>query len=59
MDITFIRSITTLVSFLTFLGIIVWAFRRTNKSAFDEAERLPFLDEELASPVGSHNGSQQ
>ena len=45
MDINDLRSIVTVVSLLTFLGIIVWAWSRSNQDRFDEAARLPFEDE--------------
>jgi cytochrome c oxidase cbb3-type subunit 4 len=47
MDINDLRSIMTVVSFLTFLGIVWWAFGvKGNKKRFDEAANLPFTDEE-------------
>ena len=47
MDINELRSIVTVVSLLTFLGIVWWAFgMRGNKQRFDEAANLPFADEE-------------
>jgi cytochrome c oxidase cbb3-type subunit 4 len=45
MDINDLRSIVTLVSLLTFLGIVAWAWSRRNKERFEEAARLPFQDE--------------
>ncbi len=42
MDITILRIAATLVSFVTFIGIIVWAYSRRNTAGFDEAARLPF-----------------
>jgi cytochrome c oxidase cbb3-type subunit IV len=42
MDINDLRSIVTVVSLLTFVGIVVWAYSKRNQSAFDEAARLPF-----------------
>ena len=45
MDINDLRSIVTVVSLLTFLGIVGWAWSRRNKAGFDEAARLPFQDE--------------
>ncbi|WP_300655864.1 cbb3-type cytochrome c oxidase subunit 3, partial [Hydrogenophaga sp.] len=35
----------TLVSLLTFLGIVAWAWSRRNKERFEEAAQLPFQDE--------------
>ncbi|WP_439518769.1 cbb3-type cytochrome oxidase subunit 3 [Hydrogenophaga sp.] len=45
MDLNDLRSIVTVVSLLTFLGIVAWAWSRRNKDRFDEAARLPFEDE--------------
>jgi cytochrome c oxidase cbb3-type subunit IV len=42
MDINDLRSIVTVVSLLTFVGIVVWAYSKRNQSGFDEAARLPF-----------------
>jgi cytochrome c oxidase cbb3-type subunit 4 len=45
MDITTLRIAATLVSFATFIGILVWAYSRRNAKGFDEAARLPFEQE--------------
>ena len=45
MDINDLRSIVTVVSLITFLGIVVWAWSRRNQAGFEEAARLPFQDE--------------
>ena len=45
MDITTLRIGATLLSFVTFIGIFVWAWSRSNASAFEEASRLPFEGE--------------
>jgi len=42
MDITTLRTLATLVSFATFIGILVWAYSRRRAEGFDEASRLPF-----------------
>ncbi len=41
-----LRSILTVVSLLTFLGIVWWAYGKKSKKRFDEAANLPFSDEE-------------
>ena len=46
LDVNSLRAIVTVVSFLAFLGIVVWAWSRRNQAAFDEAARLPFLADE-------------
>jgi cytochrome c oxidase cbb3-type subunit 4 len=42
MDITTLRIIATLLSFVTFIGILVWAWSRRRAQAFEAASRLPF-----------------
>lgn len=39
---TLLHSIMTLVAFITFVGIIVWAYSRKRKSAFEAAANAPF-----------------
>lgn len=45
MDINDLRSAMTVVSLLTFIGIIAWAWSKRNKHDFDEAAQLPFKDD--------------
>ena len=42
MDVTTLRIVATLASFITFLGIAWWAYSRANRERFDEAARIPF-----------------
>ena len=47
MDINDLRSIVTVVSMLTFLGIVWWAYGvKSNKQRFEQAANLPFADAE-------------
>ena len=39
---TFLHSIMTVVTFITFLGIVFWAYSKKRKSAFEEAANAPF-----------------
>ena len=41
-DINTLRSAATVVSFITFIGILVWAYSRRNAADFEEAAQLPF-----------------
>jgi cytochrome c oxidase cbb3-type subunit 4 len=41
-DINTLRSLVTVVSFITFVGIIIWACLGRNARDFDEAANLPF-----------------
>ena len=45
MDINDLRSIVTVISMLTFLGIVAWVWSKRNKDRFEEAAQLPFQDE--------------
>ncbi len=40
------RSLITLLSLLTFLGIVFWTYVAHRKQDFDEAAMLPFADED-------------
>ena len=46
MDFGVIHSIYTVVVFVSFLGIIVWAYSKKQKARFDEAANLVFADEQ-------------
>ena len=61
MDINDLRSIVTVASLLTFLGIIVWAYGlKSNKKRFEEAANLPFAEEEVdRAELGLSSGNQQ
>ena len=37
-----LHSIMTLITFITFVGIVVWAWSRKRKREFDEAAHAPF-----------------
>jgi cytochrome c oxidase cbb3-type subunit 4 len=42
MDINTLRSIATVASFITFIGIVLWAWSRRNAADFEQAAMLPF-----------------
>ena len=44
-DITNLRIVATVLSFLIFIGILLWTIDRRKTRRFEEASRLPFLDE--------------
>jgi cytochrome c oxidase cbb3-type subunit 4 len=45
MDYALSGSIYTVVVFVSFIGIVIWAFSKKSKVNFDEAEKLIFDDE--------------
>ena len=46
MDINDARVIITLVSFLIFVGIVIWAWSGKQSNGFKEAANLPFIDDD-------------
>lgn len=42
MDINTLRVLVTLVSFIVFVGILVWVWRHRHTADFEEAALLPF-----------------
>ncbi len=46
MDLDVMRSIVTVLSFLTFLGIVFWAYSGRRKAAFDRAARSVLEEED-------------
>jgi cytochrome c oxidase cbb3-type subunit IV len=45
MDLNDVRTLWTTLSFLAFVGIIIWAFSGKRKRQFEEAARLALDDE--------------
>ena len=39
-------SVMTVISFVTFIGIVVWTFALHRGADFEQAAALPFADEE-------------
>ena len=45
-------SIMTVVSFITFIGILWWTFSSKRRQDFDSAAQLPFADDDsVSNPV--------
>ena len=44
-----VRSVLTLLSLLTFVGIVVWAYSSRREQAFKQAANLPFADDDTGS----------
>jgi cytochrome c oxidase cbb3-type subunit 4 len=49
MDINDLRIAVTVVSLLTFLGLMGWIWLARNRPRFEDAARLPFADEDRSS----------
>jgi cytochrome c oxidase cbb3-type subunit 4 len=41
-EINTLRAWVTVLTFLVFIGIVIWAWSRRNQAAFEEAAQLPF-----------------
>ncbi len=53
MDINDFRALITLLAFISFAGIVWWAYHRSSRRNFDEAAQLPFADDTVpADPAG-------
>jgi cytochrome c oxidase cbb3-type subunit IV len=52
MDINDLRAGVTVLSLALFIGIMAWTWARKRHSGFDEAARLPFIDEDSAEQTG-------
>ena len=57
MDINDIRAAITLLAFVTFVGIVYWAYHRKSRRGFDEAAQLPFAEDTL--PAASTGGTRK
>ena len=55
MDVNDLRIGVTVLSFVAFIGIAVWAWSRKNAARFDEAAQLPFMDAEPGDVKGSRS----
>ncbi len=52
------RTVVTVVSFLVFIGIVIWAWSARRKSQFDEAARLS-LDDDRPQPTSNSTATEQ
>ena len=54
MDANDLRAVFTLVMFILFVAIVLWAFSARNRERFAEAARLPLEDEQPAQHGALH-----
>ena len=43
MDLNTLRSLVTLLSFIAFIGVVLWAWSGKNRDRFQQAAMLPFV----------------
>ncbi len=51
MDIDTLRIISTVLLFITFVGIFIWSWSSKRKRGFNEAANLPFNEPEHPAPL--------
>jgi cytochrome c oxidase cbb3-type subunit IV len=54
MDANDLRAAWTLLSFLAFVGIAIWAYSGRRKKHFEEAARLPLEDDQPLPAAATH-----
>ena len=47
MSIVFVQTVWTLLAFIFFIAIVVWAYSGARKEDFDEASKLPLDDDDM------------
>ena len=57
MEIDIMRSALTVLSFVTFLGVVVWAYAPTRRSRFDHDAMMPFSHQEPAASCNLSSGA--
>ena len=55
MDINDLRSISTVLAFVAFVGIVWWAYSDRRKQTYDEAAMLPLDDDSQFVPQVTEN----
>jgi|GEM_PF-120886 len=53
MDNGLLSGVGTLLIFIAFIGVSIWAFSSRQKKRFEEAAQLPFADEEPTPEKGA------
>jgi cytochrome c oxidase cbb3-type subunit 4 len=48
MEIEIVRSVLTVLSFVSFLGVVAWAYAPRRRSRFDQDAMMPFSQQEPA-----------
>lgn len=59
MDINDVRALFTVVTFVCFVAIVLWAYSGKRRQRFEQAARLPFTDEEPEAPARPGPGQQK
>ncbi|HHO59574.1 MAG TPA: cbb3-type cytochrome c oxidase subunit 3 [Thiotrichales bacterium] len=55
MDLVFLQSVWTVVAFVFFVGVVIWAWSGRRKADFDKAARMALDDDMPASNEKEHS----
>ncbi|EQM66469.1 cytochrome oxidase [Aquipseudomonas alcaligenes OT 69] len=58
MDIQTLRGLGTILVFVAFIGVVLWAYNSKRKDSFDEAANLPFADDKPANTKSDEEASR-
>jgi cytochrome c oxidase cbb3-type subunit 4 len=58
MDINLIRSLVTVAAFVSFVGIVLWAWSNGARAGFERAAQIPF-DEDADNDGAGNRGAMQ
>ena len=58
MDINDLRGLSTVLIFVSFIGLCIWVYSSKRKKDFDEAANLPFADEQPPKPSAEESSGQ-
>jgi cytochrome c oxidase cbb3-type subunit 4 len=59
MDINDLRSIVTVLGFISFLGIVWWAYSDRRKKSYEEAAMLPLDDDSDMIPQATRTNERK
>jgi len=48
MDVNTLRTVLTLACFAVFIGIVLWTYSASRRGRFEEAARVPLMDDDRA-----------
>jgi cytochrome c oxidase cbb3-type subunit 4 len=60
--VTALRTLFAVLTPVVFIGVVVWAYSKRRKKAFDEAAHLPFADADRArheKTLSKHEGDSE
>ena len=59
MDVNDLRTVLLVLGFVSFVGIVLWAYSKRRRNDFDEAARLPFSEDDTVGSGDSRQGTRE